>query len=529
MAAWTGFPLWFYVAAAGLLIGGFIGLIGASSAGSEAPGIFTELGLTNAGGLFGAIVGALIGLLAGFFALAFLLIIHPLNLASAVVTGAVVTYLIVAIRLRIELKTANIRGYRKASRRELARINVLMGDVAQRMSLAVVPEVWISEQLKPAAWAHGRYIVLTRGLLGDYDDSEAPPQSDFDDFALRAMIAHELTHWNEADAVGNMLLSSAFAPIVVVVNAINWVRLRAEWAGLLLWFVFWPAWICSRCLIGPLAGKQSRQQEFRADAVAASLGEDYRLGLRRALSNLAPWEPPRTGWQTILDATHPSIEHRLERLEAHRELPTPPPPTPEARPREVILVPPDPDPEPALPVVVEAEAPAAEPELAPRRSIQTLKQLQHAAPEPEPEPELQPQTFMDNLKPIQTLKDRQHPMTPGAPIPEDIVEMLKLLAETRPVEDVELRRQMIDNEPEAAWYVIEMLRELWTEGIPAALGITRDQLDLWLGEWEEGNTTCPICEGRGWMPGMDGAQDPTRCRNCDSKGRIARPEPKETP
>jgi hypothetical protein len=69
--------------------------------------------------------------------------------------------------------------------------------------------------------------------------------------------------------------------------------------------------------------RRSRQYEYEADARAASLGEEYRLGLRRALDELAVWERPRTGWEDVLAATHPPIEHRLERLEATTDTPSP--------------------------------------------------------------------------------------------------------------------------------------------------------------------------------------------------------------
>jgi hypothetical protein len=58
-----------------------------------------------------------------------------------------------------------------------------------------------------------------------------------------------------------------------------------------------------------------RQAEYEADARTASLGDEYRVGLRTALGELRDWEAPRTGWEDVLHATHPSIEHRLQRLE----------------------------------------------------------------------------------------------------------------------------------------------------------------------------------------------------------------------
>jgi len=58
-----------------------------------------------------------------------------------------------------------------------------------------------------------------------------------------------------------------------------------------------------------------RESEYQADALTASLGDEYRAGLRAALGEFQDWEAPRTGWEDVLHATHPPIEHRLQRLE----------------------------------------------------------------------------------------------------------------------------------------------------------------------------------------------------------------------
>jgi hypothetical protein len=80
--------------------------------------------------------------------------------------------------------------------------------------------------------------------------------------------------------------------------------------------MFWPAWVCTKLVIVPLLTRRSRQYEYEADVRAASLGDEFRLGLRRALDELSSWERPRTGWEDVIAATHPPIEHRLQLLEA---------------------------------------------------------------------------------------------------------------------------------------------------------------------------------------------------------------------
>jgi len=114
--------------------------------------------------------------------------------------------------IRTEPLLMSLRGYRELSRREKARLYPLLKDAGRRMGLPVVPELWISDAQKPGAWAHMRGIVVTRGLLGDYDASEAAPKPDLDDTALTAILAHELHHWDCGDVVGlthrpSMLLS----------------------------------------------------------------------------------------------------------------------------------------------------------------------------------------------------------------------------------------------------------------------------------------------------------------------------------
>ena len=162
---------------------------------------------------------------------------------------------------------------------------------------------------------HVGAFVLTRGLLGDYDESEGPPKPELDDAAIAAILAHELNHWQTGDVVGLTMIKACFFPFVLITNAITWIRLRSEIAGIIGWTFLWPIWISSRFVVTPLAATASRRAEFEADARAASLGDKYRLGLRRALTTLQMWERPRTGWEEVMAATHPPTETRLERLE----------------------------------------------------------------------------------------------------------------------------------------------------------------------------------------------------------------------
>jgi Zn-dependent protease with chaperone function len=230
--------------------------------------------------------------------------------------GGIVSLAVLVVIVHAEQFILELRGYRPLSRRESARLYPLLLEVGQRMGLDVVPALFISESRKPGAWSHMRSIVVTRGLLGDYDATERPPRPELDEAAVSAILAHELHHWAEGDAVGLMMITVAFFPFVALLNAVAWVRQRAEWAGVILLAFIWPVWVCSRFVIVPLMAGNMRKAEYEADAAAAKLGDDYRLGLRRALDELSAWERPRTGWEDVLSASHPPIEVRMERLEA---------------------------------------------------------------------------------------------------------------------------------------------------------------------------------------------------------------------
>jgi Zn-dependent protease with chaperone function len=316
VAAWTGLAFALWLAVGGVVLGALVGALGTTSLGVVSP-----LVVNTGTGVFSAIVGAFLGGVAGLAAIYFLLVTHPLQLLAALASGVIVSAIFLLVYVRAEPLLIRMRGYREPSRREKERIYPLLIEAARAMELPVVPAVWISDAQKPGAWAHMRAIVVTRGLLGDYDASEKPPQSDLDTTALIAILTHELHHWDSADVVGLAIVTACFCPLVFIINVIAWIRERGEWLGVLLWVVFWPVWVASKLVVVPLMAKRSRQYEYDADARAADFGDPFRLGLRRALDELSAWELPRTGWEDVLAATHPPTEHRLERLEASRGSP----------------------------------------------------------------------------------------------------------------------------------------------------------------------------------------------------------------
>ena len=287
----------------------------------ELASIFGELGIgiEPGAGVASAAFGALVGAVVGFALIYVYLALHPLVLLSSLVTGLVISSVVVAVIIRAEPWLMQLRGYRELSKREKRLLHPMLADAGRHMGLPTLPAIWISDQEKPGAWAHTRGIVVTRGLLGAYSATENPPHPDLDSAALAAILAHELHHWDAGDVVGSTVVFACFYPIALVINSLAWVRIRAQWLAVILWCFCWPFWLSAKFAVVPLMTRRSRRYEYEADARAASLGEDYRLGLRRALDELSAWERPRTGWEDVIAATHPPIEHRLERLEAPPE------------------------------------------------------------------------------------------------------------------------------------------------------------------------------------------------------------------
>jgi len=325
-ATWTALPLALSGALLGAIGGAVVGVLGVGAVGHFLGSFVQNQGF----GVIGAAIGAVAGMVVGFGFIYFYLVMHPIQLAGALIGGFMVSSIAFLIVFTIEPLILELRGYRKLSRREGERIYPLLNELAEKMGLGAPPALLISDSLKPGAWTHMRAVVVTRGLLGDYDASEKPPRPDLDEKAVAAILGHELHHWEEGDAVALMMIAIASFPLVFLLNAVAWVRMRAEWVGVVLYAFIWPVWVCSRFVIVPLMSAGARQAEYEADAAVAQLGDEYRLGLRRALDELSAWERPRTGWEDVVTASHPPIEDRMEKLEADAPMKVTPVPLPDA-------------------------------------------------------------------------------------------------------------------------------------------------------------------------------------------------------
>jgi Zn-dependent protease with chaperone function len=111
-----------------------------------------------------------------------------------------------------ERATLRIRGYRRLSREEVRRVAPLVKGVADALELDGLPRFSMSDAPMPNAWTHMRTIVLTTGLFQMLDDDE-----------LTAVLAHELHHWRNGDAVGLRIVWAASLPIALLLDLGSWV------------------------------------------------------------------------------------------------------------------------------------------------------------------------------------------------------------------------------------------------------------------------------------------------------------------
>lgn len=169
-------------------------------------------------------------------------------------------------------------------------------------------EVCVLDDPLPAAFARGRSIVLSRGLL----ESDATP----------AVYAHELGHVRSLDA----RLTEALERLELWGDPLGPIeprrgteapRSRREHSGGLLlgclrWLVRLAGGGCAEALLRPLWATYWRHREFAADAYAASLGQAEDLARHLAEQEL-PFDPPQR--RLLFNrAQHPPVALRIERL-----------------------------------------------------------------------------------------------------------------------------------------------------------------------------------------------------------------------
>jgi len=318
LVGWTYAPIAFWIAAIFALVGLFGGAFGGAT--SELANTFH---IGEGVGFGAAVIGLFVGAFSGLVFIYLEFYHNIFNIIGGIISGFAVSLFTLWVIVHYEHQLLRLRGYRETSRRENQLIDPIAGEILELMGIdGRRPIFYVSESKEPAAWTHANVIVLTQGLLGSYDDSENPPVPDLPPHAFAGVIAHEISHWARADGVGIRAVWACCWPIVAVYNfACILGRNPNRKFTTLGWILFWPAWVSINLVVIPILTNAMRQAEYEADARTASLGDEYRAGLRTALLEAQGWEAPRTGWEDVLHATHPPIEHRLQRLEAGASMP----------------------------------------------------------------------------------------------------------------------------------------------------------------------------------------------------------------
>jgi Zn-dependent protease with chaperone function len=331
--AWFNVPFTILMGAAGAVIGAVTGAINGTFVGvgmnSRINTFLTwifpipvkaEDLLPTAGAQIGGIIGAILGGLNGALTLGWMAFawpwqrlyesdpIWPVGIAlGQVVVAVVVAFLYVAYRAVMEPSRLKTGGARRLSAREAAWIMPMVYEAADRLGLTSLPRILIDDSSVANANASIGSLVINRGLITtlDYRRTE-----------VIGVIAHELAHWRNGDAIA-LAWSKGIALPLYLLYELGTKLLRATTIRplhLLLRMVFWSVLFTTERLVLPIQATTWREAESRADAAAAQAGYGHQL--RRALILMhkgadGAW----SGWDRAILATHPPVELRLERLE----------------------------------------------------------------------------------------------------------------------------------------------------------------------------------------------------------------------
>jgi len=334
ISTWFALPFAIFMAAVCGVLFAILGALGGAAAGlrwipvwvGDIPllGSAVDNLLPSVGGVVGLLLGFLLGLLLGFLGALTLLwwsgiADDPLTGIGPVLAAAGVGLLVgLAYTLyRTAFEAAILRGggARRMSRRERDLIIPILRSCAQRLRLSDYPPVLIDDSPEPSAIAYTRHLVISRGLLDEFD---------YDPDVIGGVLSHGLVHWRNGDPVGAAFVRGVALPLYWVYAGIRWLTHRVESRIalalaaspliLLMWTVFWPVVVTVRFVVMPMQAADTRRAEFRADQGAVRAG--HRSGLRRVLARLPEsFERGRNGWDLAVCAAHPPNELRLERLE----------------------------------------------------------------------------------------------------------------------------------------------------------------------------------------------------------------------
>jgi len=272
--------------------------------------------LLRSGGVEAAVIGVLIGGLLGFLVGLIWVFLGPFQhglldgvatVLGAIVVGIVVGLLYTVYRVVFERRILAVTGARRLSRREAEFLVPLVADAAGRLGLGNYPAVLIDDAREPNAFAHTRHIVVNQGLLEEFGYEREP---------IGAVLAHELVHWRNGDAISAAFVRGCALPLYLVQAGGGWLAARARNSVLrfLVWLAFWPVFVTVRYFVAPMQAADSRNAEYRADEGSVLAG--HRAGMRQVLAHFRrSFEGGRNGWVAAMCASHPPNELRLEALE----------------------------------------------------------------------------------------------------------------------------------------------------------------------------------------------------------------------
>lgn len=272
--------------------------------------------LLRSGGVEGAALGAILGTAAGFLVGIIWVFLGPFQdsladglatVLGAILLGVIVGLLYTIYRVIFERRILQITGARRLSRREAALLLPMMAEVGERLGLPNHPPLLIDDSRDPNAFAYTRHIVVNQGLLEEFNYEREP---------VAAVLAHELVHWRNGDAISAAFVRGVALPLYLVQAGAGWLRDRANGSvsRFLIWLIFWPVFVTVQYLVVPMQAADSRQAEYRADEGAVRAGQ--RAGMRRVLARFRrSFEGGRNGWVEAVCASHPPNELRLERIE----------------------------------------------------------------------------------------------------------------------------------------------------------------------------------------------------------------------
>jgi Zn-dependent protease with chaperone function len=335
IAAWFPVPYLVLLAATGAVLGGvagvFHGTVGDHGINARVdellhwvlglPKMNSNDLLPTFGVQIGGIVGGILGAISGAVKIAWLGIVDPVHdlymgdplwpfewVLGQVVTAFFVGLLYLAWRLFVEGSRMRVAGARRMSRREADWLMPIVLEVAARLGLGALPRVLIDDRREPNAHAAIRHIVVDQGLL---------EQLAYDREAIAAVIAHELVHWRDGDAISMVWARGVALPLYLLYElASRMLRsTRSRPVQFIIRVLLWPVLVTVRYGVIPIQASVWRRAEYRADAIAAAAG--YGEGLRTVLTHVRrSFDGSRSGWDAAVCATHPPNELRLEALEA---------------------------------------------------------------------------------------------------------------------------------------------------------------------------------------------------------------------